>query len=406
MQPLSILAVFGTRPEAVKMAPVLAALAADPARFALQTCVTAQHRDMLDQTLRCLGIRPDYDLDVMHRAKDLCGTAGAVLSGMRRVLSETAPDIVLVHGDTVTCLGAALAAHYHGTAVGHVEAGLRSFDMRAPFPEEANRRMVAALADLHFAPTLQARENLLREGVAEETIHVTGNTVVDALHMAQARLNTEGLRDRTARELRAIHPRLQEVVDPAGAFTRPVILVTGHRRESFGPGLERICSALAAIAIRFPGHALLYPVHLNPEVQAAVEKTLRRNAPENLVLLPPLDYLDFVLLLEQCVMVLTDSGGVQEEAASLGRPILLLRTATERPELVADKTALLVGTDPELIVAKATLLLEDAELRRRMSRPGSHYGDGAAAERIAGVLRQWAHSRRRAVARTPQNKVC
>jgi UDP-N-acetylglucosamine 2-epimerase (non-hydrolysing) len=367
-KPQKILAVFGTRPEAIKMAPVIQALEADPAALSARICVTAQHRSMLDQVLSTFGMQPHYDLKVMEQAQDLFQVTARCLERLRPVLEQEQPDWVLVQGDTTTTFAAALAAFYLGIRVGHVEAGLRTGDKRRPFPEEINRRLTSHVCDLHFAPTPRSRENLLQEGISLRSIHVTGNTVIDALFY---------IRDRCANSLPAI-PGLERW-QPG----RRMILVTGHRRESFGEGFRRICNALREIALR-DDVELIYPVHLNPNVQEPVRRIL--GSPPNVFLIEPLDYVPFVALMDRSYLILTDSGGIQEEAPSLGKPVLVLREVTERPEAVEAGTVKLVGTDPEKIVRETVRLLEDSGEYQRMSRAHNPYGDGKASGRIARIL--------------------
>lgn len=365
---IRVLSVFGTRPEAVKMAPVIKAFEWHPGKVVSRVCVTAQHRQMLDQVLDLFDITPDYDLDVMRDDQSPAQVAAAVLNGLESVLQSERPDWVLVQGDTTTVAAASLAAFYARVKVGHVEAGLRTWDKRQPFPEEINRRVAGAIADLHFAPTAWARDNLLREGVPPETIHVTGNPVIDALLMV------------------ADKPYDSESGPLAGLpWERRIILVTAHRRENFGRPLESICAALLDIAQRYRGEVhIVYPVHLNPNVQEPVYRLL--GGQPGITLLSPLDYLSLVYLMKRCFLVLTDSGGIQEEAPGLGKPVLVLREATERPEGVEAGTVRLVGADRERIVAETVRLLEDAEAYRRMAQAVNPYGDGHAAERIVRVL--------------------
>jgi UDP-N-acetylglucosamine 2-epimerase (non-hydrolysing) len=370
-----ILTVFGTRPEAIKMAPVIKALEKQPDRFESVVCVTAQHRQMLDQVLELFAIRPAYDLNIMKPGQDLFDITCNVLQGLKPVLEKERPDLVLVHGDTTTTMAAAIASFYCRTRVGHVEAGLRTHDKFAPFPEEINRRLAGAVADLHFAPTDASRQNLLREGVAADAIYVTGNTVVDALLAVSERIKSDpAVAGRFGREF--------SFLDPA----KRLILVTGHRRENFGAGFEQICHALADIALAYPDVEVLYPVHLNPNVQEPVRRILGREGLANVHLIEPVDYLPFVYLMNRSYLIITDSGGVQEEAPSLGKPVLVMRETTERPEAVVAGTVKLVGTDRERIVAEAALLLNDGEAYRAMSLAHNPYGDGQAAGRIVRIL--------------------
>ncbi len=371
--------VFGTRPEAIKMAPLALRLIEDP-RFDCSICVTGQHREMLDQVLRIFDLRADHDLAIMRPGQDLSDVVSAVLVGLRAVFAETRPDIVLVHGDTATTFAATLAAYYHRIPVGHVEAGLRTHNLYSPWPEEANRKLTGAIAKLHFAPTTSSAANLEREGVDPADVVVTGNTVIDALLQVVERLKSDpALRSRIEADL----PQL-----PAG---RRMILVTGHRRESFGSGFERICEALARIAARFPEVEIVYPVHLNPSVQEPVNRLLAGIS--NIHLIKPQDYLPFVHLIDRAHIVLTDSGGVQEEAPSLGTPVLVMRDTTERPEAVAAGTVRLVGTDTDLIVAEVERLLTDEDQYARMSFAHNPYGDGAACSRIVERLSAWSDDR-------------
>jgi len=370
-----ILSIFGTRPEAIKMAPVVKELERHPDRFQSRVCVTAQHRRMLDQVLDLFRIRPDHDLDIMRPGQDLFDITCNVLQGLKAVLAAERPDMVLVHGDTTTTMAAALAAYYCRIPVGHVEAGLRTHNKFAPFPEEINRRVSGALADVHFAPTEAARQNLVREGVADATIRVTGNTIMDALLAVAARIEND--------------PDLQQSCAGSFGFLDPakrLILVTGHRRENFGEGFENICRALADIATTFDDVEILYPVHLNPNVQEPVRRLLGTDGLANVHLIEPVDYLPFVYLMNRAHLIITDSGGVQEEAPSLGKPVLVMRDTTERPEAVAAGTVVLVGTDRERIVSETARLLASDHDYRMMSRAHNPYGDGAAAARIAGVL--------------------
>lgn len=376
---IKVILVFGTRPEAIKMAPIALLLTRDE-RFDCRICVTGQHREMLDQVLRIFGLEAAYDLKVMRPKQDLSDVTSAILLGMRDVFQAFTPDIVLVHGDTATTLSASLASYYHQVPIGHVEAGLRTHNLYSPWPEEANRKLTGALATLHFPPTKSSAANLLREGVAEETMMVTGNTVIDALLQVTERLRED---EELNAAIRADLPELR-----AGSR---MILVTGHRRESFGDGFERICQALATLATRFPDVEIVYPVHLNPNVQEPVNRLLAGIS--NIHLIPPQDYLPFVYLMNQAYLVLTDSGGVQEEAPSLGKPVLVMRDTTERPEAVEAGTVKLVGTDVDAILREVTTLLTDHEEYARMSFAHNPYGDGAAAVRIVDGLVSWAEGK-------------
>lgn len=373
---IKVMLVFGTRPEAIKMAPLALLLGSDD-RFDCRICVTGQHREMLDQVLRIFQLEVAYDLGIMRPKQDLSDVTSAILLGMREVFQSFRPDIVLVHGDTATTLSASLASYYHQIPVGHVEAGLRTHNLYSPWPEEANRKLTGALATLHFAPTESAGANLRREGVDHTTIQVTGNTVIDGLLQVVARLREDTeLADNIAKGL------------PALPSDRRMILVTGHRRESFGSGFERICQALAQVAGRFDDVDIIYPVHLNPSVQEPVNRLLA--GIPNIHLIPPQEYLPFVYLMDRAHIVLTDSGGVQEEAPSLGKPVLVMRDTTERPEAVDAGTVKLVGTDSDAIVTEIDRLLTDDTEYSRMSFAHNPYGDGEASSRIVAGLFEWA----------------
>lgn len=366
-----ILSVFGTRPEAVKMAPVALTLAAADG-VDHRICVTAQHREMLDSVLELFELRPDFDLDVMAPNQDATHVTCAVLAGMRDVLAAVQPDRVLVHGDPTTALAAALAAYYAKVPVGHVEAGLRTGDRYAPWPEEMNRRIADVISDRHYAPTEGARQNLLAEGIPDSGITVTGNTGIDALYHVAERLRSD-------EELAA---RARENL-PAPATGRRLILVTAHRRENFGAGFEEICRALAAIGAR-DDVEIVFPVHPNPNVQEPVRRHLRGR--RNIHLIEPLDYLSFVAAMSDAHLIVTDSGGIQEEAPALGKPVLVMRDVTERPEAVAAGTVRLVGTDAERIVGETERLLEDGDAYAAMARAANPFGDGHASERILAEL--------------------
>jgi UDP-N-acetylglucosamine 2-epimerase (non-hydrolysing) len=373
-----VMLVFGTRPEAIKMAPLVHRLAAEPESFAVRVCVTAQHRQMLDQVLKIFEISPDIDLNVMRPGQDLFDVTANVLLGMRGVFSQEKPDVVLVHGDTTTTLATAMAGFYAGIPVGHVEAGLRTHDVYAPFPEEFNRQVASKVTRWHFAPTELSRSNLLAEGVPEGAITVTGNTVIDALHWVLGRIEAEGER------AEGLSRRLSSMLPFAWQHER-FVLVTGHRRENFGEGFLQICEALRELAQRFAAVRFVYPVHLNPNVQQPVRALL--GALPNVHLIEPLDYEPFIYLLKHCNLVLTDSGGIQEEAPSLGKPVLVMRQVTERPEAVQAGTVALVGADRARIVEGVTRLLQDEEHHQKMARAHNPYGDGKACERIAELLR-------------------
>jgi len=369
-----ILLVFGTRPEAIKMAPLVKALQADDS-FITRVCVTAQHRQMLDQVLDLFEIKPDFDLNLMKPGQELTDITCGVLQGLRQVFTEWKPDVVLVHGDTSTTQAASLAAFYQRIAVGHVEAGLRTGNLYSPWPEEANRKLTGVLTRWHFAPTSVSRDNLLRENVNLNDIYVTGNTVIDALLQVREKI--------------ANSAELKQSFQQQFAFldgNKRLVLVTGHRRENFGGGFERICEALVMLAKAFPDVEVLYPVHLNPNVQEPVNRLLA--GINNVHLIEPLDYLPFVYLMDRSSIILTDSGGIQEEAPSLGKPVLVLRDTTERPEAVAAGTVRLTGTDVNAIVAEASLLLSDLGAYEAMAFSHNPYGDGNACARIIDVLKK------------------
>lgn len=369
-----VLTVFGTRPEAIKMAPLCRTLAADPLLDA-RICVTAQHRQMLDQVMAAFSLRPDFDLDLMRTNQDLTDITCSVLAGLRTVLDEWRPDLLLVHGDTTTTFSATLAGFYKSVPTGHVEAGLRTGNLRAPWPEEANRRLTGVLADLHFAPTNAARDNLLREGTHPKNVHVTGNTVIDALQMALTQI------DRDA-DLKKSLDRQFDFIDPS----RRLILVTGHRRENFGIGFENICRALADIAKRADVQ-IVYPVHLNPNVRGPVTGIL--GSTPRVHLIEPLDYLPFIYLMRLSHIIVTDSGGIQEEAPSLGKPVLVMRDTTERPEAVKAGTVRLVGTNSNSITLSIEQLLDDPKAYSAMAQAHNPYGDGQACQRIVRIIHGW-----------------
>ncbi|MCG6658050.1 UDP-N-acetylglucosamine 2-epimerase (non-hydrolyzing) [Halomonas campisalis] len=370
--PIKTLCVFGTRPEAIKMAPLALSLAADK-RFNAQVCVTGQHREMLDQVLDLFELSPDYDLKAMKPGQDLTDVTTTILQGMKGVLESVKPDIVLVHGDTTTTFATTLAAYYQQIPVGHVEAGLRTGNIYSPWPEEANRKLVGGLAELHFAPTERARRNLLEEGVSPGKVFVTGNTVIDAL------VDVVDILEQNTRFQRRFAERFSYLEE-----SRRVILVTGHRRESFGGGFERICRALRDTASRHPEVQIVYPLHLNPSVREPVQRLL--SDIDNVYLIEPLDYLPFVYLMNRAHLILTDSGGIQEEAPSLGKPVLVMRDTTERPEAVDAGTVKLVGTDVDRIVVELDALLTDPEAYGEMSVAHNPYGDGRACQRIIDIL--------------------
>lgn len=373
---IKVLSIFGTRPEAIKMAPVIKKLSRHPDVFQNIVCVTAQHRQMLDQVLELFEITPDHDLNIMKPGQDLYDITSNVLNGLKPVLELEKPDIVLVHGDTTTSMAASLASYYKQIPVAHVEAGLRTGNIYAPWPEEMNRRLTGTMANLHFAPTAKASLNLIAEGVSEKTIHVTGNTVIDALLQVKNRIDLDVC---LRQNLSAQFPTL----DP----TKKMILVTGHRRENFGNGFENICTALKQLAVR-DDVQIVYPVHLNPNVQEPVHRLLSDNP--NISLIEPLDYLPFVYLMTRSYLIITDSGGVQEEAPALGKPVLVMREITERPEALEAGTVKLVGTNKETIVHETEQLLDDQKAYEAMAQALNPYGDGMAAQRIVEVLNRLA----------------
>lgn len=375
---MKVLSVFGTRPEAIKMAPLVKALESDN-YFNSKVAVTAQHREMLDQVLELFDIKPDFDLNLMEPGQDLYDITSKVLLGLRDVISEFKPDLVLVHGDTATTFAATLAAFYQQVAVGHVEAGLRTGNMYSPWPEEANRVLTGRLARWHFAPTERNKQALLAEKVSDEYIAITGNTVVDALHMVVKKIT----------ESSALRQQIAETLKnsglPLNVVDQQYILVTGHRRENFGKGFESICSALHDLAIANPDTHFIYPVHLNPNVQEPVKRLLGKLS--NVHLIEPLGYEPFVYLMQHAYLVLTDSGGVQEEAPGLGKPVLVMRDTTERPEAVEAGTVRLLGTDTNLIHTAVQELLDDKEIYQKMSKAHNPYGDGKASERILAFIK-------------------
>jgi UDP-N-acetylglucosamine 2-epimerase (non-hydrolysing) len=369
---MKILVVFGTRPEAIKMASLVKELSAHPS-LETRICVTAQHREMLDQVLDLFEIQPDYDLDIMSPNQSLTTITSRILTGLEPVLKDFQPDTVLVHGDTSTTFAASLAAYYQQIKLGHVEAGLRTNNIYSPWPEEANRQLTSVLTDYHFAPTNGARDNLLRENIPAEKILVTGNTVIEALFYVLEKLKSDEV---LAAEVQSQLPEL----DPG----KRLILVTGHRRENFGQGFEQICKALGCLAAENPDVQIIYPVHLNPNVQEPVNRLLKDC--QNIHLIPPLDYLPFVYLMNQSYLIVTDSGGIQEEAPSLGKPVLVMRDTTERPEAVEAGTVKLVGTSFEKIVSEVSELLNSESYYQHMSQAHNPYGDGLASQRIADFL--------------------
>ncbi|WP_374090226.1 non-hydrolyzing UDP-N-acetylglucosamine 2-epimerase [Methylomicrobium lacus] len=366
-----ILTVFGTRPEAIKMAPLVKAL--EKESWDSRVCVTAQHREMLDQVLDLFEITPEYDLNIMKPGQDLYDVTTGILNNIKTVLRDFKPDIVLVHGDTTTTFATTLGAFYEQIPVGHVEAGLRTGNLYSPWPEEANRKLTGALAAIHFTPTELSRHNLISEGIKPEVVQITGNTVIDALQWVVAKLEQS---ESESAKLAKHFPFLNS--------ERRIILVTGHRRESFGSGFENICKALKMVALKYPDCQIIYPVHLNPNVREPVNRLL--TGTENIYLIEPLDYLPFVYLMNQAYLILTDSGGIQEEAPSLGKPVLVMRNTTERPEAVKAGTVKLVGTDIDTIVAEIDDLMQNDTSYQTMSKAMNPYGDGLACKRIVEAL--------------------
>ena len=378
--------VFGTRPEAIKMAPLVKAFQSRPEECQTIVCVTGQHREMLDQVLKIFEITPDYDLNIMKQGQDLYDVTVRVLLGMRDVLKECQPDAVLVHGDTTTSTAAALAAFYQQIPVGHVEAGLRTHNIYSPWPEEMNRQLTGRIATYHFAPTPLSKQNLLMEHVPEDCITVTGNTVIDSLHMVVDKIKGD----------RALDSHLELVLKNAGydvnrlAGGKKLILITGHRRENFGTGFISMCQAIKTLVEKYPDTDFVYPMHLNPNVRRPIHEVFGTDLDRwnNLFFIEPLEYLSFVYLMEKSTIVLTDSGGIQEEAPGLGKPVLVMRDTTERPEALEAGTVILVGTDYDKIVYEVSNLLDDSAAYDRMSRAVNPYGDGKACERIVRVMYQ------------------
>jgi UDP-N-acetylglucosamine 2-epimerase (non-hydrolysing) len=373
-----VLIIFGTRPEAIKMVPLIYALQREHQHFHLSVCVTAQHREMLDQVLSLFEIEPEYDLDMMKPHQDLYTITSEILVGLKEVLLDCQPDIVLVHGDTTTTFSASLASFYQHIPVGHIEAGLRTHQRYSPFPEEANRKLTSVLATYHFAPTFSAKENLAKEGITEGVV-VTGNTVIDTLFLMLEKIDNEPL----------LKERILLNLQTSGLLfdvtKESFILVTGHRRESFGEGFLNICYALKEIAQRYESIRIIYPVHLNPQVQKPVYEIL--DGIENISLISPLEYPEFIYLMSQSEMILTDSGGIQEEAPSLGKPVLVMRDTTERPEAILSGTVKLVGTTQEKIVQSVVTLLENPDAYEKMAQAHNPYGEGEASEKIVEFLK-------------------
>ena len=379
---IKILSVFGTRPEAIKMAPLVKELEARSGDFQSVVCVTAQHRQMLDQVLDIFSIKPEYDLDIMRQGQDLYDVTSRVLLGMRDVLRKEVPDIVLVHGDTTTSMAVALASFYEKIPVGHIEAGLRTHNIYSPWPEEMNRQITGRIASLHFSPTPLSRQNLLNENVPSENITVTGNTVIDALQMVVSKISgDESLKTDLAMRLRDSGYDVSRLSE-----RRRLVLITGHRRENFGEGFLNICRAIRDLVSKYPDVDFVYPMHLNPNVRKPIAEVFGEKTASNVFFIEPLEYLSFVFLMEKSSIVLTDSGGIQEEAPGLGKPVLVMRDTTERPEAVDAGTVKLVGTDYRKIVDGVSLLLDNKAEYDKMSHSVNPYGDGKACGRIAGFL--------------------
>lgn len=376
--------VFGTRPEAIKMAPLVKEFQKHPDQFETVVCVTGQHREMLDQVLHIFEIKPDYDLNIMKQGQDLYDVTARVLTGMRDVLKEVQPDVVLVHGDTTTSTAAALAAFYQQIPVGHVEAGLRTHNIYSPWPEEMNRQITGRIANFHFSPTPLSKQNLMAEGVKEEQITVTGNTVIDALYMVVDKIKSDTKLD----------AELEQQLGQAGydvnrlSDGKKLVLITGHRRENFGDGFISMCTAIKDLTKKYPEVDFVYPMHLNPNVRKPIHEVFGEDLSNlgNMFFIEPLEYLSFVYLMEKSSIVLTDSGGIQEEAPGLGKPVLVMRDTTERPEALEAGTVKLVGTDYDMIVNEVSLLLDDKEAYEKMSKAVNPYGDGLACKRIVEFL--------------------
>lgn len=397
-----VMLVFGTRPEAIKLAPLIKEFERHAERFETIVCVTGQHREMLDQVLDLFKIVPDHDLNIMKQGQDLSDITTRILLELRDVLKMTQPDLVFVHGDTSTSMAAALAAYYQHIPVAHVEAGLRTHNIYSPWPEELNRQITSRIASYNFAPTYLSKENLLKEGVKEEIIAITGNTVIDTLHLIVERIKDNpflqeeikksllecGL-SQEAIDTISVDSQATQLADPA----RPLVLITGHRRENFGEGFIHICRAIKTLAMKYPEVLFIYPMHLNPNVRKPIQEVFgdhfnpeRSTSLSNLFFIEPLEYLPFVFLMKQCTLVLTDSGGIQEEAPGLGKPVLVMRDTTERPEGLEAGTVKLVGTNYELIVTEVSRLLEDKDYYNSMSKANNPYGDGKASERIIAFI--------------------
>lgn len=381
----TIMLVFGTRPEAIKMAPLVKEFQKHPEEFKTIVCVTGQHREMLDQVLQIFDIKQDYDLNIMKQGQDLYDITARVLVGMRDVLKEAKPDVVLVHGDTTTSTAAALAAFYQQIPVGHVEAGLRTHNIYSPWPEEMNRQITGRIAEYDFAPTQLSRQNLLEEGVSKDNIFVTGNTVIDALYWVVDKIKDDSeLRNRLSDELKSAGYDTHRLRDG-----KKLVLITGHRRENFGYGFINMCKAIKRLTEKYPNVDFVYPMHLNPNVRKPIHEVFGENLENlgNMFFIEPLSYLPFVYLMDKSNIVLTDSGGIQEEAPGLGKPVLVMRDTTERPEALSAGTVKLVGTDYDKIVNEVSLLIEDKDHYEKMSKAINPYGDGLACSRIIDTLK-------------------
>lgn len=385
-----VMLVFGTRPEAIKMCPLVKEFQKDKENFEVIVCVTAQHREMLDQVLHLFDIKPDYDLNIMKQGQDLYDITSRVLLGLRDVLRATSPDIVLVHGDTTTSTAAALAAFYQQITVGHVEAGLRTHNIYSPWPEEMNRQITTRIASVNFAPTSLSRQNLLDEGISDNKIHVVGNTVIDALHMVLKQIRDNKDIEQQLLSLLERNGISSSLIKEWNQEERKLVLITGHRRENFGEGFIHICKAIRTLSKIYPSVDFVYPMHLNPNVRKPISEVFGekyRDNYSNVYLIEPLDYLPFVYMMNHSAIVLTDSGGIQEEAPGLGKPVLVMRDTTERPEAVTAGTVKLVGTDYDRIVSEVSSLLDNKESYNAMAKANNPYGDGKSSSRIVDLLR-------------------
>jgi len=377
-----VMLVFGTRPEAIKMAPLVKEFQNHPDKFETICCVTGQHREMLDQVLNIFEIEPDYDLNIMQKGQDLFDVTSRVLFGMRDILKEVQPDVVFVHGDTTTSTATALAAFYQQIPVAHIEAGLRTHNIYSPWPEEMNRQITGRIASLNYSPTTLSKQNLLDEGVKEDKITITGNTVIDALYMVVEKIKND----------LSLDQELEIIIKTTGydvnrlSNGKKLVLITGHRRENFGDGFINICTAIKDLTLKYPDTDFVYPMHLNPNVRKPIREVFGTEISSNMFFIEPLDYLSFIYLMEKCFIVLTDSGGIQEEAPSLGKPVLVMRDTTERPEALEAGTVELVGTDYSKIVNAVSMLLDDQEYYDKISKAINPYGDGFACSRIVNSL--------------------